>query len=143
MIWSGSVASIPAGWQLCDGTSGTPDLRSRFVYGAGSDVNTKAYWASGWEAVAGHWPPRWSGGEEMHLLTVNEMPSHYHLEGAHGPTTIAGNVGNGLVYDSTKKTAKTSDDSWATYHPNTQSTGGSQAHNIMPRFMTLAYIMKL
>jgi len=36
IMWSGSVASIPEGWALCDGTNGTPDLRDRFVVGAGS-----------------------------------------------------------------------------------------------------------
>jgi len=36
ILWSGSVASIPSGWLLCDGTSSTPDLRDRFVVGAGS-----------------------------------------------------------------------------------------------------------
>lgn len=34
--WYGSIASIPAGFVLCDGTNGTPDLRDRFVVGAGS-----------------------------------------------------------------------------------------------------------
>jgi len=34
LLWSGSVASIPSGWALCDGASGTPDLRDRFVVGA-------------------------------------------------------------------------------------------------------------
>ena len=33
-IWSGSPANIPAGWVLCDGNNGTPDLRDRFVVGA-------------------------------------------------------------------------------------------------------------
>lgn len=33
--WSGSVASIPSRWRLCDGTQGTPDLRDKFVVGAG------------------------------------------------------------------------------------------------------------
>jgi len=33
-VWTGTLASIPSGWQLCDGTSGTPDLRSQFVKGA-------------------------------------------------------------------------------------------------------------
>lgn len=36
ILWSGSVVSIPSGWHLCDGTEGTPDLRDRFVVGAGS-----------------------------------------------------------------------------------------------------------
>jgi len=35
VLWSGSVASIPAGWSLCDGTNGTVDLHDRFVVGAG------------------------------------------------------------------------------------------------------------
>jgi microcystin-dependent protein len=36
ILWSGSVASIPSGWALCNGSNGTPDLRNRFVVGAGS-----------------------------------------------------------------------------------------------------------
>jgi len=35
-LWSGSIANIPAGWHLCDGTMGTPDLRDKFIIGAGS-----------------------------------------------------------------------------------------------------------
>ena len=34
--WSGSIASIPAPWQLCDGTNGTEDLRDKFIVGAGN-----------------------------------------------------------------------------------------------------------
>ena len=33
VMWSGSIGSIPAGWELCDGDFGTPDLRGRFIYG--------------------------------------------------------------------------------------------------------------
>lgn len=36
-MWSGSIAAIPAEWLLCDGTSGTPDLRDRFIIGASAD----------------------------------------------------------------------------------------------------------
>ena len=36
MLWSGSIGSIPGGWALCNGSNGTPDLRDRFVVGAGS-----------------------------------------------------------------------------------------------------------
>ncbi len=37
VLWSGTVATIPAGWALCNGTLGTPDLRDRFVVGARQD----------------------------------------------------------------------------------------------------------
>jgi len=43
-LWSGAIVDIPAGWHLCDGTNGTPDLRDKFVVGAGS---TYAVGASG------------------------------------------------------------------------------------------------
>jgi microcystin-dependent protein len=36
LLWSGSIGSIPAGWVLCNGNNGTPDLRDRFIVGAGS-----------------------------------------------------------------------------------------------------------
>ena len=36
IIWSGSTGSVPAGWALCNGSNGTPNLQSRFVVGAGS-----------------------------------------------------------------------------------------------------------
>jgi len=42
ILWSGSVATIPAGYALCDGNSGTPDLRSSFVLGAGGAYNPGA-----------------------------------------------------------------------------------------------------
>ncbi len=35
IMWSGSAANIPAGWALCDGQNGTPDLRDKFIVGAG------------------------------------------------------------------------------------------------------------
>lgn len=35
-MWSGAVNAIPAGWALCNGENGTPDLRGRFVVGAGN-----------------------------------------------------------------------------------------------------------
>jgi hypothetical protein len=38
IMWSGSIASVPTGWHLCDGTNGTPDLRNRFIVAADADV---------------------------------------------------------------------------------------------------------
>lgn len=36
IMWSGATNAIPAGYVLCDGTNSTPDLRNRFVIGAGN-----------------------------------------------------------------------------------------------------------
>lgn len=41
-LWYGSIVSIPAGWTLCDGSAGTPDLRDRFLVGAGSTYAVNA-----------------------------------------------------------------------------------------------------
>ena len=49
MLWSGAADAIPAEYVLCDGTNSTPDLRNRFVVGAGS---TYAVGATGGSADA-------------------------------------------------------------------------------------------
>ena len=35
VLWFGSIGTIPAGWILCDGNNGTPNLKNKFVVGAG------------------------------------------------------------------------------------------------------------
>ena len=60
-MWSGSIASIPAGWVLCNGSNGTPDLRGQFIMGAG-----------------GSYAPGYTGGAaSVSLLTAN-LPAHSH-----------------------------------------------------------------
>lgn len=59
-IWSGSLATIPAGWTLCDGTLGTPNLTSRFVRGASVGD-----------------PPGGSGGSGVHNHTFTS-DGHFH-----------------------------------------------------------------
>jgi microcystin-dependent protein len=61
IMWSGSIASVPAGWFLCDGANGTPDLRDRFVVGAGSSY-----------AVAA------TGGADFVTLVTANLPAHAH-----------------------------------------------------------------
>lgn len=61
VLWSNSYDTIPDGWQLCDGTNGTPDLRDRFVVGA-----------------EGNYPPHVTGGATHHTLQANHMPLHDH-----------------------------------------------------------------
>lgn len=56
ILWSGTIASIPSGWVLCNGTNGTPDLTDRFVIGAGGSFNpntsgTKGGYTGGTDAL--------------------------------------------------------------------------------------------
>jgi len=64
-MWSGSVVAIPAGWLLCDGTNGTPDLRDRFIVGAGGTYTVND-----------------TGGADSVQLSGSEMPSHSHGSGS-------------------------------------------------------------
>ena len=61
LIWSGAVGDIPNGWVLCNGANETPDLRDRFIVGAGSTYGVGD-----------------TGGENTHTLTIPEIPSHRH-----------------------------------------------------------------
>ena len=61
ILWNDLIANIPTGWQLCDGTNGTPDLRDKFVVGAGSSYSVGD-----------------TGGSNQITLTSPELPSHTH-----------------------------------------------------------------
>ena len=63
--WYGKSSDIPEGFALCDGTKGTPDLRNRFLVGAGSNY------------ALGD-----TGGEDQVTLTGTQIGNHYHYFGA-------------------------------------------------------------
>jgi len=77
VIWSGVLANIPDGWQACDGTNGTPDLRSRFVEGAtgggdergtgGASNHTHTYTGNGHTHTAMPIPPFFVSGASPSL----------------------------------------------------------------------------
>ena len=113
IIWSGSIVSIPSGWYLCDGNNSTPDLRGKFILGAGG--------AYGKGAI---------GGEETHVLTITEMPSHDHVMSSAWTQGLTD-----YVDDSNMNAARNAGE-------HTSNTGGGQAHNNMPPYFALAYIMK-
>jgi len=74
-LWSGSVASIPYGWCLCDGSNGSPDLRTRFVMGA-DPANSDG---AGDEALGSTGGYRWHGttenGHGVHASHLHKMTS--------------------------------------------------------------------
>lgn len=67
MLWAGRLDSIPVGWALCDGNNGTPDLRNRFIVGAGSSYSPGQTGGSADEVLVAHShgpgiPPSFNGG---------------------------------------------------------------------------------
>ena len=64
--WYGNLADIPDGFALCNGSNGTPDLRDKFITGAGSTY------------ALGD-----TGGEAEVKLEVDQTVSHYHSFGRH------------------------------------------------------------
>jgi hypothetical protein len=73
IMWSGSIASIPSGWYLCDGLNSTPDLRDRFVVGAGTTYAVAATGGSPNAIVVSH----------THTATVTD-PGHFHQQSSNG-----------------------------------------------------------
>ena len=65
IMWSGTIATIPTGWALCDGTNGTPNLTGKFIVHADAD-------SSGTYNVGA------TGGANDVTLTTSEMPAHNH-----------------------------------------------------------------
>lgn len=115
IIWSGSASDIPDGWALCDGQSGRPDLRNRFVLGAGT------------RAVGS------TGGSEEVTLSSSQMPSHNHS------ITISSNAPNlGVAYIGRVNGGEVSYGS-----VYTGREGGNDPHPNMPPYYVLCYIIKI
>lgn len=143
VLWGGTTA--PAGWALCNGQNGTPNLQGRFVLG--------------WNPAGGKHPKvpgsdynqiNGVGGNQVHQLTAGEMPAHTHgmnEAGHHGHGmggAICSNMsGCGYKQVVTRDRGGFGTDGAGNHTHQIHNAGGNDVHNTMPPYYILAYIMKL
>ncbi|MPM50906.1 hypothetical protein SDC9_97652 [bioreactor metagenome] len=138
LLWSGAATAIPSGWALCNGESGTPNLRDRFIVGAGSTYAVGA-----------------TGGASSVTLTTDQIPSHTHSNTigsesnhTHGVTAGIGTSSSGSASwagdsQSGTKTVTSGKGSAHTHTITKASAGGGGSHENRPPYYAMCYIMKL
>jgi microcystin-dependent protein len=137
IMWSGSIGTIPAKWQLCDGTNGTPDLRNRFIVGAGSTYAVNATGGSADAIVVSH----------THTATSAVTdPGHTHTITTQEPTggssnNITRTASGADVSSNTKSTNSAT--TGITVATTIASTGSSGTNANLPPYYALAYIMRV
>jgi microcystin-dependent protein len=115
LAWSGSIANIPAGFVICDGTNSTPDLRDRFIVGAGTTYAVNA-----------------TGGANTVTLATTEIPGHTHTvsgttasDGAH-THNVSGNTSNTGAH--THNVSGNTSNTGAHTHNGSTSNTGAHTH---------------
>ena len=77
MMWNSTAATIPTGWQLCNGTNGTPDLRGKFIIGSTGDASGLYYTGT-------------TGGAAGVALSTSNLPTHTHDLSSSSTATAGG-----------------------------------------------------
>lgn len=168
LMWGGAVIDIPTPlWALCDGQNGTPDLRDRFIVGAGGDYdpddNGGADSVTPTITVASGGAHVHTGGIAPHALTVDEIPSHRHLNGVvdkndnlynHGGAAAVPTLGDSIDGNSSSGTRE----GYTTYtggglghsHDFSMDSSGAHSHSgtsstldNRPKYYALCYIQKV
>jgi hypothetical protein len=141
MMWSGTIATIPTGWVLCNGSNSTPDLRNRFIIGAFQDTSSVAY-----TTVTG--VDTQTGGSKdaivvshTHTATVTD-PGHTHTVTVGNQGAVNGSVsGGGSIAVPGNNTYTTASNTTGISVSNSTTGSSGTNANLVPYF-ALAFIMK-
>jgi hypothetical protein len=159
IMWHGTIANIPTGWALCDGTSGTPNLINRFVIGAGIDAYDVGFGATkaqtgitGTNTVIGGSTSTAVAGTHNHGSTTTSVSivvpaTGYTVNGvavsnAQNGTLIAGS-GITEIAEVLESINQVANDRTLSPHNHTISSDGAHSHSVLPPFYALCYIMKI
>lgn len=147
IIWTGTLITIPAGWSLCDGGGGRPDLRSRFVRGVNTNITNPG--TTGGATTHGHTET----AQAAHSHTMNNAAAHFHTFSAYtwthshnqnlseAPTAALVQTGTGAG-DHTHANS----DSIDTHNHNPMGNDGGHANVVntassLPAYYDVAYII--
>jgi hypothetical protein len=132
LLWSGASGSIPSGYYLCDGNNGTPDLRNRFLVGAGDAYSVNQTGGSADAIVVTH----------THTATsVVTDPGHTHSVTTYDQPGI-GNAGGGGARVNAQSATSGSNTTGITVATTNASAGTSGTNANLPPYYALCYIMK-
>jgi microcystin-dependent protein len=150
-LWSGSV--VPAGWALCDGSAGTPDLRGRFVIGTSDSYTLGSTGGSATTSAGGvHSHTSSSAGSHNHggvtggtALTYSQIPPHTHTlqsgsaleSGGEFSTTTGTGTATGTAEAHTHSISSSGS------HSHVISDSDTHTHTVTPPYYALAYIIKV
>ena len=153
-MWSGLASAIPSGWNLCDGSNGTPNLIGRFIKAASTAGATGGSYTTSIDGSHTHSHSLSAGG---HTLSASEMPSHKHNEGTPFELNPWG-IQTHRYGTSGSVGVRNSSSGGTGYFGNTETVGGSSSHShslsgginsdgshihtIEPTYFELCYIMK-
>ena len=129
IMYSGNLSDLPDNWKICNGKNGTPDLQGRFILGSG--IYPEEY-----RDIA--YKPGETGGQIQVKLTYQQsgLPSHLHK------TEVRYSEGRGLTGKAYNYFIKGADGKYVSTNP-AGGTDALQAHNNMPPYYVLAFIMRI
>ena len=137
IMWYGSTGTIPSGWSLCDGTTvngyATPNLRDRFVIGAGNSYAVNATGGSTTDTV------NISGSDTVNISGSDTVS----ISGTTGAPVSSNLYGLGDVGGSNKHVHSFSGSATVNISASdTVNISGSDTVNTIPPYYALCYIMR-